>query len=67
MFRQTFIRLIVLGSLAFALCFVLVSAQKARGAAMAECDEPETKAEKARPSGEFILEKLVGSVMFGIR
>ena len=67
MFRQTFIRLIVLGSLAFTLCFVLVSAQKARETAMADCDESETKTEKPRPSNEFILEKLVGSVMFGIK
>lgn len=67
MFRQTFIRLIVLGTLGFILCFLLVSAQKARETAMSECDEPETKAEKTRPSGEFILEKLAGSVMFGIK
>ena len=67
MFRQTFIRLIVLGTLLFAFCFALVSAQKARKSALADCGQPETKAEMARPSNEFVLEKLVSSVMFGIR
>jgi hypothetical protein len=67
MFRQTFIRLIALGTLAFMLCFALVSAQKARETAMAEYEESETKTEKTRPSGEFILEKLAGSVMFGLK
>ena len=67
MFRQTFIRLIVLGTLAFTLCFVLVSAQKARETTTADCDEPETKTEMTRPSSEFVLEKLAGSVMFGIK
>jgi hypothetical protein len=67
MFKQTFIRLIVLGTLMFILCFALVSAQKARKSVLADCGEHETKAEKARPSSEFVLERLVSSVMFGIR
>ena len=67
MFKQTFIRLIVLGTLLFAFCFALVSVQKARKSALADCNEPETKAESPRPSSEFVLEKLVSSVMFGIR
>ena len=64
MFKQTFIRLIVLVTLAFTLCFVLVSAQKSREAATSDCLETETKAQNERPSGEFIIESLVGSVLF---
>ena len=67
MFKQTFIRLIVLGTLLFAFCFALVSAQKARASAMADCDQSETKVENAPLSSEFVLEKLVSSVMFGIK
>ncbi|HKH61384.1 MAG TPA: hypothetical protein VKA49_11165 [Flavitalea sp.] len=67
MFKQTFTRLIVLGTLLFTFCFALVSAEKARESALANCGEPETKAEKTRPSSEFVLERLVSSVMFGIK
>jgi hypothetical protein len=67
MFKQTFIRLIVLGTLLFAFCFALVSAQKTRESALTDCDQPETKAENARPSSEFVLERLVSSVMFGTK
>ena len=44
MFKKTFIRLVVLGTLAFALFFVLVSAQKARQIRLnPDCTESETK------------------------
>ena len=67
MFKKTFIRLVVLVSFAFALCFMLVSAQKVRESANSDCIDPETKMENARPSSEFIMERLVGSVLFGIK
>lgn len=67
MFKRTFIRLVVLGTLVFTLFFVLVSAQKARDAANIECNGAETNAENKRPSGEFILESIVGSVLIGMK
>lgn len=67
MFKKTFIRLVMLGTLAFTLFFVLVSAQKARESANPDCTGSETKAENKRPSGEFILESIVGSVLIGIK
>jgi hypothetical protein len=67
MFKRTFIRLVVLGCLAFTLLFGLVSAGKAREAANTDGTGFETKAENKRPSGEFILETIVGSVLFGIK
>ena len=67
MFKKTFIRLVVLVTLAFALCFVLVSTQKARESANSDTFESETKIENARPSSDFIMERLVGSVLFGIK
>lgn len=67
MFKKTFLRLLILGSLAFTLFFVLVSAQKAREANGQDCTEAEIKAGKAHPSGEFILETIVGSILVGIK
>jgi hypothetical protein len=66
MFKRTFIRLFLLGCLAFTLFFVLVSAQKASRSDI-ECTGSETKAENERPSGEFILESIVGSVLIGTK
>lgn len=67
MFKKTFIRLVVLGTLAFTLFFVLVSAQKARKSANPDCTDSETKNDSRHPSGDFILESLVGSVLIGLK
>jgi cytochrome oxidase Cu insertion factor (SCO1/SenC/PrrC family) len=67
MLKRTFIRLIVLGSLAFTLSFVLVSAQKARQSANSGCTETETKTADKSASGEFILESRVGSLLIDIK
>ncbi len=67
MFKRTFLQLVVLGCLAFTLFFGLVSAQKAREAADTDCTGTETKIENKRPSGEFILETIVGSILIGIK
>jgi hypothetical protein len=57
----------MLGCLAFAVLFGLVSAQKAREAENIDCSRSETNAENRRPSGEFILETIVGSILVGIK
>lgn len=66
MFRRTFLRLFLLGCLAFALFFALVSTQKSREAENDGAGS-ETKTESTRPSGEFILESFVGSVLLGMK
>lgn len=65
MLKKTFTRLVLIGILAFALFFVLISASKVQQPMDAECTESGIKTETMRPTGEFIVESLVGSILVG--
>ena len=66
MFKKTFTRLLVLGSLAFGFFFAVVAFDKARKSALQD-PESEVKAGTYHPTGEFVLESIVGSVLIGIK
>lgn len=63
--EKTFIRLMLLGSLAFASFFVFISSQKDQEPVNTECTGSDTKKSTANLRGEFILEGIVGSVLLG--
>ena len=66
MFRKIFVRLVVLGTLTFALFFLLAAAEGERQ--IQETDSTESGVNTAEhPAGEFILETIVGSVLIGIK
>ena len=65
MFRKILIRLIVLGTLAFAL-FLLLASVQTTPSAESDCTESGMKS-ASPPQGDFILETIVGSVLIGIK
>jgi len=66
MFKKTFIRLILLGTITFALFFLFISVNKAQTIPAPDCIETGTANENTYPQGEFILETMIGAISIGI-
>ncbi|MBC7828899.1 MAG: hypothetical protein H7122_14215 [Chitinophagaceae bacterium] len=62
MLKKTFIRLMLLGTIAFACFFILISATKTHDA---DCIESDAKNNDSNSQGDFILKNFIGSVLIG--
>jgi hypothetical protein len=65
MLKKTFIQILLIGVIAFASIFIITSATKAPDTVVPDAVETNTKSETMNPSGEFILETLVGAILIG--
>lgn len=65
MFKKTFIRLMLLGTIVFASLFVLISANKTPDPINSDCIESDAKNENTQSQGDFILKSFIGSVLIG--
>ena len=57
----------LLGTIAFACFFVLISANKVNEPVNTDCTESGTKNENSHSQEEYILENFIGSVLIGIK
>jgi hypothetical protein len=65
MLKKTFIRLVLLGIMAFASFFTVISATREEEPVTSENTNSGSADEKLQPSGELILETLAGSILEG--
>ena len=65
MLKKSLIQILLMGIIAFAAVFVIISASRASDSSGLDASEPSTKREAMNPSGEFIVETLVGSILIG--
>jgi hypothetical protein len=65
MLRKAFIRLTLLGIIAFAFFFAVISATKSPTTVASEQQESGSKGEHIHQRGDLILETLVGAILIG--
>ena len=65
MLKKPLIQILLMGIIAFASVFVIISATKVPDTQGADSIESSSKTEAINPSGDFILETFVGSILIG--